>query len=159
MEFTSITEYFYKIYSRTTLIILLPAVAFVFTYLQPAQSRDDRAQHFTTLLITATLLIFAWAVVFIFFNKKIKTVRKRQGLREKLEKYFLITTVRYSVFSACSLLLALMFYLTRVDLFVLAFLVQIVVCVFVWPTPAKVSGDLRLKGDEREMVYYKKDVL
>jgi hypothetical protein len=39
------------------------------------------------------------------------------------------------------------------------FLIQLILAGIVWPTSSKVSSDLKLRGDEREMVYYKKDVL
>jgi hypothetical protein len=159
MEFYSINEYFHKFNSRLLLILLVPVAVFIAIYLQPADQSDDLPLHPDLLIYVCSSVLTLWVVVFVFFNKKIKTVRKGQGLRQKLEKYFLITIVRYSFFCLCSLGLAAVFYLTRSDVYTILFLGQIVIAGLRWPFSWKVSADLRLRGDEREMVYYKKDEL
>jgi hypothetical protein len=115
--------------------------------------------HESELMVVTGIVISLWSFVFIFGIKKIKSARNGQGLRAKLEKYFLLTIVRYSVFSTCSLILAVAFYLTRDDIFTLFFIAQMLLCGFLWPFSSKVSNDLKLRGDEREMVYYRKDSL
>ena len=83
-----------------------------------------------------------------------------QGAKKlKLEKYFYITIVRYIVFAMACLILASAFYLTRDDLLTDLFAVNLLVMGLLWPTARRVCNDLKLKGDEREMVYYKRDQL
>jgi len=159
MEFVSISEYFYKFSSRLLLILLLPILVFIYAYLQPVITPTDLAWHPTQLVLIGGIVLFVWALAFIFFNKKIKSIRNGQGLREKLEKYFRLTIVRYTLFSFCSLVLSVGFLFTRNDAFVLIFILQLIVCGIVWPFSFKVSSDLKLRGAEREMVYYKKDTL
>jgi hypothetical protein len=159
MEFISINEYFYKLFSRLMLILLFPIVTFIAIYLQPLIIPIDIETYTAELMLVITMVMSLWLFVFIFFNKKIKTVRNGQGLREKLEKYFRITIVRYSIFSLVSLTLAVAFYFSRNDMFTVFFVAQLILCGLVWPFSSKVSNDLKLRGDEREMVYYKKDTL
>lgn len=159
MEFTSITEYFYKISSRLLLILLVPIFFFICIYLQPGIVSADLPQHPNPLAIVAGAVFIVWIGGFIFFNKKIKSIRNGQGLREKLEKYFRITIVRYTLFGFCSLLLAIGFLLTGNDLFAVIFILQLVLAGLIWPFSSKVSNDLKLRGAEREMVYHKKDTL
>jgi hypothetical protein len=159
MEFTSINEYFYKFYSLLLSTMLLPILGFIGLYVRTATILHEPNLGSDQFLITSTAIIFVWVALFFFFNKKIKSVRIAQGLRQKLEKYFSLTIVRYIVFSLCALVLLAMFYVSNNDLFTLIFIIQLVVSGIVWPTSSKASDDLKLRGDEREMVYYKKDVL
>jgi hypothetical protein len=160
MDFTSINEYFYKLFSRLLLILLFPIFIFIWVYLQPSRLTPQDANNpaFELLLIIGVVASF-WMLIFILFNKKIKSVRNGQGLRDKLEKYFRLTIVRYIIFSLCSLAFAIAFYVTGNDLFTMFFITQLAFCGLLWPFSAKVSRDLKLRGDEREMVYYKKDQL
>lgn len=57
------------------------------------------------------------------------------------------------------MILAVGFYLTRNDLFTVLYVAGLLFSVMVWPTGPRVSADLMLRGDEREMVYFKKDAL
>jgi hypothetical protein len=158
MEFTSINEYFYKFNSFLLIIMLMPIVGFIALYLQLTPGVNDQYIS-TTFVITASLIATTWLTIFVFFDKKIKSIRNAQGLRQKLEKYFRLTIVRFSVFACCAFVLLVMFYKTRNDLITLMFLLELVISGFVWPTSSKVANDLKLRGDEREMVYYRKDVL
>jgi hypothetical protein len=159
MQFTSIKEYFYKVYSRILFMSLLPIIGFIAVYLQSSGKLHIIEVRSLPLIIAAVSVVTIWTISLISFNKKIKSIRNAQGLREKLEKYFRITIVRYTLFAVCSFALLGIFFVYRNDLLALIFALQLAVCAFVWPTPSKVSDDLALRGDEREMVYYRKDVL
>jgi hypothetical protein len=54
-----------------------------------------------------------------------------------------------------SFLLAIGFFLTSDERFSIYFAVIIIWCAWQWPTPRRVAGDLKLKGDERKMVLTK----
>ena len=86
-------------------------------------------------------------------------MRNAQGLGAKLDKYFEITIVRYSFLASAGLVLAAGFYLTGNDLFSAFYILNLVMCATSWPGAGKVCKELMLKGDEREMVYHKKDRL
>jgi hypothetical protein len=59
--------------------------------------------------------------------------------------------------SSASLILAVGLYLSNSNVFTALYLAGLVLSGILWPTDRKVSADLRLRGDEREMVYFKKD--
>jgi hypothetical protein len=159
MDFITINEYFYKIASRLMLVLLLPITAFVLIYILPNENPAEQLLKQDRFVMVVSTVFLLWIFIFYFFNKKIKSIRNDQGLRKKLERYFGLTIVRYTIFSFCSILLSVAFYFSENDLFTGLFLLQLVLCGILWPTSSKVSSDLRLRGDEREMVYYKKDVL
>jgi hypothetical protein len=157
MEFTTITQYFYKLYSAVLLILLLPILAFITIYFQYFSLAGQQPQSLSLIIQTTGAVALTWIVMLLISFKKIKTIRNGQGLRAKLEKYFYLTIVRYMLVSIGSLVLAYGFLLTHEDLFTGFFVLNLILAATMWPTPPKVCRQLRLRGDEREMVYFKKD--
>jgi hypothetical protein len=157
MEFITINQYFYKLYAAVLVILLLPILAFITAYFQYAAFEYQQAQSLTALFQFAGLAIFCWLVLVVISFKKIKSIRHAQGLRAKLEKYFYLTIVRYVLISFGSLMLAFGFLTTRDDKFTGIFVVNLILALTIWPRPAHVCQELKLRGDEREMVYFKKD--
>ena len=159
MNFITIKEYFYKFHSRLMLILLIPIITFIVLYLQhsPDTFIPYESRHLNTIVVA--LIITAWLIYMVLHIKKIKSARNGKGLRQKLEKYFRITIVRYLVIDATSLMLAGAFSITGNDYFTFVFIANLLVAAIFWPRAKKVSNDLRLRGDERQMVYYKTDVL
>ena len=155
MTFFSIHQYFNRLHSALFLLLMAPLLAFIGLHLTEAEEGEP-AHHFYALIPVALLV---WLFAMAIFNKKIKSARNEQGLGAKLEKYFEITIVRYALFSCGSLLLALGLYFSRSELFTACYLGGLVLGGALWPFAAKVCRDLKLKGDEREMVYFKKDNL
>ena len=161
MNFISITQYFNKLHSALFALMIVPLLLFIALYfLLPEMPPVPRTEYFILreycIMIVSAVLV-AWLMATIIFNKKIKSARNEQGLGAKLDKYFQITIVRYRLLSTASLLMAFGLYLTRSDIFSGLYLAGLIVSAVLWPTGRKVTHDLRLKGDEREMVYFKKD--
>ena len=159
MQFNSISEYFYRCYSTVMLIALIPIIVFIALYLQPVTAEISITQEPLLFVFFSAGVLACWFILFVYSNKKIKSLRNRQGLREKLEKYFGLTIVRFLVLSIAALVLALGFFVAHNDVFTIGFIVNLLFSAWYWPSPANASRELRLKGDEREMVYHKKDVL
>jgi hypothetical protein len=160
MDFITIKEYFYKFHSRLMLILLLPIMLFIGLYLQHSSSetfKSYQSEHLMTTVIAVVVTI--WSMYLVLHIKRIKSARNGKGLRQKLEKYFRITIVRYIVIDVASLVLGVAFFITGNDFYTYAFLINLLIGAIFWPRAKKVSGDLRLRGDERVMVYYKRDSL
>jgi hypothetical protein len=156
MNFITISQFFNKLQSALLFILIVPLLVFIALYFHVSGilSPAARTEYF---IIFPALVFLDWFMAMIIFNKKIKSVRKEQGLGVKLEKYFQLTIVRFSILSSGSLILALGLYLTKNDVFIWIYIGGLVLSGVLWPTSSKTSNDLRLKGDEREMVYFKKD--
>jgi hypothetical protein len=159
MQFNSIREYFYRCYSTVMLISLIPIVVFSALYLQPSSNSTSIEQEPILFAFFSAGTLVCWLTLAFYANKKIKSLRNRQGLREKLEKYFGLTIVRFLLLSIAALVLALGFFLAHNDFFTIGFMINLLLSAWHWPSPSKVSKELRLRGDEREMVYHKRDVL
>jgi hypothetical protein len=156
MKFITIGQYFYRLYNSLLLVLLVPIFAFIIVYLEPSDNLPA-AQVRPTIYEMAVFIAMNWMAVFFFYLKKIKSIRNGQGLGLKLEKYFFLTIVRFSWMAGASMLLAFGFYLTKDDWVTGLFVMNLVLLGALWPTSPKVCRDLKLRGDEREMVYYKKD--
>lgn len=155
MNFITISQYFNKLQILFFVLLMIPLLFFIVLYFFFSEyPTEHRTEYFIIILAAA----FAdWLLAVITFNKKIKSARNAQGLGAKLEKYFQITVVRFAFLSSAGLILAIGFLLTSSDLFTGVFLVSLVLSAFYWPTGPRVSKELMLRGDEREMVYFKKD--
>jgi hypothetical protein len=155
MKFTSIAQYFARLHIVFLILLMVPLLVFIVLYLLPEESNpESRMEYYVAI---PAIAFMDWVFAVIFFNKKIKSARNEQGLGAKLQKYFNITIVRYCFLASSHLVLALGFFLTRGDLFTALYLASLILSGFFWPTGPKVSGELMLRGDEREMVYLKKD--
>jgi hypothetical protein len=157
MNFINISQYFNKLQSAVLLLLIVPLLVFIALYVYGRELPSQAPQVY--VLILPALVTFDWLVIMIICNKKIKSLRSVQGLGVKLEKYFRLTILRYGTISAGNLILAMGLYLTRNDLFTWFFLGGLVLSGLVWPRGPKVSNDLHLKGDEKQLVYFVKDNL
>lgn len=157
MDFLTIGQYFNKLFSALLVILLAPIVAFIVIYLGPGPADPDGTSLTLSGFLMLAIVVIDWLIIFISFDKKIKSIRNGQGLRIKLEKYYRLTIVRYMLAAGGCLVLASGFYFTGDDVFTGIFVASLVATAALWPTSPKVCNDLKLKGDEREMVYYKKD--
>lgn len=155
MDFITISQYFNKLQSALFVLLIVPLLVFITLYLLLNGGPVDPRKEYLIIILCA--VVVDWSVAMIIFNKKIKSARNEQGLGAKLNKYFEITVVRYAFLSAAGLLMALGLYLSGSNVFAALFLVGLLLAGILWPTGRRVCHDLRLKGDEREMVYYKKD--
>ena len=155
MNFITIAQYFNKLQIFFFLLLMMPLLLFIALYIFfPEYPAEPRREYFIIILGAAFV---DWLLAAIIFNKKIKSARNAQGLGAKLEKYFHITIVRYTFLSSAGLILAVGFFLTASDVFTCVFLLSLVFSAFCWPTGPRVSKELMLRGDEKEMVYFKKD--
>lgn len=155
MTFISISQYLNKLQILFFLLLMPPLLVFIALYfLFPDLPGETRAEY---LIIIPLAALVDLVLGMIISNKKIKSVRNAQGLGAKLDKYFRITIVRYSFLTSAGFVLAIGFFITGSDLFSALYVGNLLVSASYWPSAARVCKELMLKGDEREMVFYKKD--
>ena len=157
MNFISITQYLNKLQILFMILLIFPLFTFIALHFTiDEQTTEPRIAYFAVI---PALAVLDWIIGAVMFNKKIKSVRNQQGLGAKLEKYFGITTVRYCFVSSSSLILCVGFFLTGSDVFTALYFLILLLSTLLWPTGPRVSRDLMLRGDEREMVYFRRDKL
>ena len=157
MNFISIHQYFNKLQIVFLVLLIVPLLAFIALYFFAPESL--LAPRMELYVIVSLAAVADWILAMIIFNKKIKSARNEQGLGAKLDKYFYITIVRYTFLSTSALMLAAGFFLTQANLFTALYLVNLIGVLLLRPTGPRIAGELMLRGDEREMVYFKRDSL
>lgn len=156
MDFTTINEYFYKLFSRLLLILILPIFSFIVLHLLPQTGLGNSEKVLQAVIPTVVVI---WIIGLYLNFKKINAARNGQGLRDKLEKYWSLTIVRFSMIAFVSLVLAVGFAFSQDNSLTYAFLFHLLIAAIIWPHAPRVSKELRLRGDERQMVYFRKDRL
>lgn len=161
MKFNSLREYFYRIYIVLYVLVLVPLLLFGYVYL------EIRAERFTPMLgqdeLTATVfavvILTDWVAGIFLFRTGLKSVIGLMTLRERLEGYARLTIIRFAIICAGSFALGVGFFLTGDPALVALFGISLLVVSLLWPLPAKVCRDLKLKGDERKLVLHRLDTL
>ena len=160
MNFSSLKEYFYKLYNACLLSLLLPMGVFLAIYylsLSGLVSPYIREEELVEFLKYAylSLILIALTIVHLGIHKRLKANVKVVGLGKKLDLYYFVVRTRMRTFIAVSVFLAAGFFLTSHQWFSLYFAAIIFWFLAQWPTPGKVSSQLRLRGDEKTMVITK----
>ena len=162
MNFSSIKEYFYKLTNRCYLLVLLPLLIFVYLYFQLQAKKIiptiQNEEFIMLILLLSTLAsIVNLTTVHWLAKKRLTQYSAEVGLGRKLDRYCEIILLRMGAGSASSLLMAVGLLLTGHEFFSLLFILILIWILLQWPSSKKACKDLRLRGDEYEMVLYKKD--
>ncbi len=162
MNFSSIREYFYKLTNRCYLLVLLPLAVFIYVYYQMLSKKitatvfDDSLLTIILVTLIALSLINLTTVHWVA-KRRLKKYATEVGLGRKLDRFLEIAMFRMGACSASSLMMAIGLLLTGSEWFAIAFVLILFWVMFQWPTAKRACRDLKLKGDEYEMVLYKKD--
>ena len=165
MKYNSIREYFYKMYTLLFAIILAPLIVFLIIYWLIIQEEIrgpfylDESTTQILLLLLGGVVIMDWIGSLMVFGKGISSIISVPSLGDRLDKYYRYTLVRFSIVATGTLTLAVGFYLTEDQMFTVIAGGSMLLLLMFWPFPSKVCRDLKLKGDERTLVFYKKDWL
>lgn len=161
MKFNSLQEYFYKVQAVLFLLILMPLFAFICLVVGPIGAYDGLNEYHATLtlILLSLLALLTYGVATYRFNKKVTQISRKVGLSVKLDEYYHATLVRYSTGAMSCLILVIGFFLTQHIVFTLLFALMLLLFLLAWPRPKKACIDLNLRGDEKEMVLYKKHTL
>jgi len=101
------------------------------------------------------LLLTTLTIVHLEIFRRLKSHAVAVGLGKKLDLYYAVVRMRVRTFVVVSLFLATGFFFTGHPSFSIYFACMIGWFLLQWPTPLKVSNQLKLRGDERAMVMTK----
>ncbi len=159
MNFT-LKEYFYKLYNRSMIMMLLPIAEFLAIYylilsgILPRIVEDELGLQILLISIPILVLMLL-TIVQLEAGKRCKKIADESSLGKKMDLYLPVARRKINSLVWVSFLLAIGFFLTSDERFSIYFGVIIIWCAWQWPTPRRVSNDLKLKGDERKMVMTK----
>ena len=157
MNFSSIKEYFYRLQSRCYALVLLSVMLLIAIY---------AAQRFANLIFTTNdvQLIFVLKIalpvlavleltsVHLVAYLKLKKTRKLKGMGERLDEYASLLTLKMIAGVSASFFMLAGLAFTADQLFIVFFALALLSILFQRPTPSRLSKQLKLKGDERELI-------
>ena len=161
MNFSSIKEYFYKMYSYCFLIMLIPIGLLGLVHIQAASGKvhpifvDAQNEIVLTVLSITTLLILT--IVHLHGKARLKKIIKVGGLGNKMDHYFYLTITRVGVAAIACFIIIAGYVLTLNEWIDLLFFLTLAWIGFQLPNSRKACKELNLRGDEYEMIYFKKD--
>ncbi|GAB1446972.1 MAG: hypothetical protein KF860_00425 [Cyclobacteriaceae bacterium] len=164
MKFSSIKEYFYKLNNICYVITLIPLGVFIFLYLKMQKGEIYAAIQEQQQILTVQLAVFVLGgliltIVHLVVKKKLKVHSRELGLGNKMDRYFYLSLNRIVMGALVSILVAGGLWLTGSEIFSVYFLGILLWMASQWPTPKRMCTELLLKGDEKEMVLYKRESL
>jgi hypothetical protein len=157
MIFSSLREFFYKLYNIFLISMLLPMLLFIGIYyvlltniITPYITDVDAVQ---ILVITfPTLALLALTIVHWSASARLKALSREPSLGIKLEEYLSAASLRLKGCVFSSVLMAVGLFFTNHQYFGIYFGVIILWVIVIWPSPRRVCKDLRLRKDEAELV-------
>ena len=161
MNFNSLAEYFYKLYNICLLLMLLPLAVFLTLYYMLDAGKlisvisPDHALSGLLVLLFPLFIVLELTIVHLVLQKKLVPTQSELSLGTRLDQYYSFVLIKSGGAAFVGILMAVGLYLTGRGLFSAYFLLVLVWIFIQWPTPRKVSKDLKLKGDEQEMVLTK----
>jgi hypothetical protein len=160
MNFNSLKEYFYTLYNACLLRLLIAMGLFLAIYylsLSRTVSPYIQEQELVDFLRYAylALILITLTIVHLEIYRRLKSHSEVVGLGKKLDLYYGVVGMRMRAFLSISFFLAAGFFFTGHQWFSLYFASMIIWFLLQWPSPGRVSSQLKLKGDERTMVITK----
>ncbi len=157
MIFSSLREFFYKLYNIFLISMLIPMLLFIGIYyvlltnmVAPFITDDDAVQ---ILVVTFPILaLIALTIVHWSASARLKALSREPSLGIKLEDYLSAASLRLKGCVFSSLLMAVGLFFTNHQYFGIYFGLIILWVIVIWPSPRRVCKDLKLKRDEEELV-------
>ena len=159
MRYNSIGEYFYRLSNRCLVLALIPVILVWIAYLinQYFLSGLPWLQPGQKILLIAIggvgiiIILIFWVQAGVV-KSKLKKILTEPSLGVKIKQYIPIVLIRFRSFSFMLLMIGLSVFLTAELLFLYLLLVPLLLFMTYWPVRWRVSKDLRLKHEEKEIL-------
>lgn len=161
MKFSSVREYIQKLHNILYAMVLAPLLCFGYVYLEAGYGTGPMPAPEPGDILSYLVFVFQAGLVIAslsLFSKNLRTARKMGRLRERLNAYARATIIRFAFVSAIGFLGVAGLLFTGNPIHVGLFVLLMILLSFWWPSPDKVSRDLRLGREERELVMRRGDI-
>ena len=161
MNFFSVKEFFYKLNTIGFILLLLPLVVFVFLHfytLATSPAIVDTDQLAVLFLVLCSMVAIVLTIVHLLWRERMKRLKGLNELARKMDGYFVLFVLRNGAYAAGSLVMSAGFYLTGSVYFTGAFLFLLLALVIQWPRPVNFCNAFGLRGPERDLVLYNRDL-
>jgi hypothetical protein len=146
------------------MITLIPLAVFIYLYLKlQAVETNSIIQNPRYLLITQVVffvIIFGTLTsVHLVVKKRMKLLSGKYGLGDKMDRYYTYALIRIAAGALASVIMGGGLFISGSEVFSVYFSLILLWMAYHWPIPKRMCTELRLKGDEREMILYKRESL
>lgn len=161
MKFSTVREYFQKLHNILSAIVLVPVLCFGYIYLEAGYGSGPMPVPERGDILSYVLISLQMALVIAslgMFSKRLHAVRKIETLRGRLDAYGRAIVIRFVFMTVIAFLGVAGLLFTANPIHVGLFVLLMIVLSFWWPSPHKLSRDLRLGREEREVVMRRGEV-
>ena len=122
MKFSSIKEYFYKLYNVCYIITLVPLAIFIYLYLKlqavEVNSILQNAHHvFIAQIVFFVVVFVVLTIVHLVVRKKMKSLSNEFGLGNKMDRYYRYAVLRILAGALASVVVAGGLFMTGSEIF------------------------------------------
>jgi hypothetical protein len=162
MKYNSIGEYFYRLSNRCLALILLPVVVILICYFLnqyfslglPLTDQVLGDWEVMAIEISGTLVL---TILFLAISaRKLRRLKNEPGLGKRMSGYVLIVMTRAWTFSGMLLIIGVTVFITGKLIFLYPLSYIGILFLIYWPSPTRMSTDLRLKSEEQDIIKNKK---
>lgn len=163
MHFHDLKDYLFKLNNLFHVIVAIPLLAFVYLYLESQVGRvQPLINNPDTILILHYILpliiMVESGIAFIITKKSLSVFPNHDILIEKLGVYFRISLIKYAILEGAAIVAVIGYYLTLSKVYVGFYVVLLMIFSINRPTVYRISKDLKLDGDEKDIVIHKRGI-
>lgn len=143
------------IYAMIAGQILFLAVSYFIIFRQGGISSPEEAEalHNSIFIYMAPILtVVMIAIAFIFYFRRLQSIRKLHSLETKLNLYQRAIIVRSAFLNGCNLFLIFSFLTTGQPYYLLFFLPTLLLYILIIPNATKAAADLQLSAEEQKQL-------
>jgi hypothetical protein len=156
-------NYFNKLNLVFHAIVGIPLALFVFLYLEIEKGgRQGLIEGSPTAdmlsYVLPTISIVLAGVAFMMYRSNLLTIRTHPDFKTRLDEYSSALIKKYSMIEISSIIAIVGIYLTANVIYIAVYLLLLLYLSLHRPTNYRIVRDLKLKGEEKDMVLHKKEL-
>jgi len=156
-------SYFNKLNLIFHAIVAFPLAAFVYLYLEIDKNGRKGTIEGTELAqnliyVLPTIAIVLAGLAFLFYARRLPVVRTIEDFQTKLESYSQLLIQKYIWLEFSAVIAVAGVYLTAEVIYMAIYLFNLLFLSLHRPTVYRIAKDLKLKGQEKDIVVHKKEL-
>ena len=97
-------------------------------------------------------------IAFVLTKKSLSVFPNDDKLKDKLSVYFRISLIKYAILEGATIVSVVGYYLTLSNVYVGFYVVLLMIFSINRPTVYRISRDLKLEGEEKDIVIHKREI-
>jgi hypothetical protein len=159
-DYNNFHEFIIKLQNRVHVLLILPVMIFVFLFIRIENYQFhayliNRNLRFMIRSSTALLTLIAIATTLIYFNLRIRKIKKNDRLRSRLDRYFNLALKRDYWLTALLLVNLAGMALTAERIYAGFFGISLVVLLSGYPSHSRIMNALDMNREESELAMSK----